>query len=301
MPSRSEQFSTRVVLSLVAAGLFVGLLSGLFGVGGGAVIVPALVYLGLSQREAAATSLIAIFPTALTGCVTYATTGNIDWLAAGGLTVGLVAGVQIGTYFLTKFSERFLRWAFVAFLVSIILVQSVFVPNRGGSIRLSALTALGLVALGVACGFLSGILGIGGGGAVIPALCFIFGASDLAARGISLVSMIPGTLSGAIANLARRQAYLKTGLIIGVSAVCTVPVGAKLASLLSPRADALLFAAWQGVLLVRSVYVARQASSTDSKEDTRTRSHLKTDQKTKESGRSESASRSDTSSRGDRI
>lgn len=54
--------SPRGIAVMVVVGVLVGLLSGLFGIGGGTIIVPALVWLGLTQRHAAATSMLAIVP-----------------------------------------------------------------------------------------------------------------------------------------------------------------------------------------------------------------------------------------------
>ena len=70
------------MMVLVIVGMIVGLLSGMFGIGGGTVIVPALVWLGLSQRHAAATSMLAIVPTSISGVISYAHNGNVDWVAA---------------------------------------------------------------------------------------------------------------------------------------------------------------------------------------------------------------------------
>lgn len=70
------------MMVLVIVGMIVGLLSGMFGIGGGMVIVPVLVWLGLSQRHAAATSMLAIVPTSISGVISYAHNGNVDWVAA---------------------------------------------------------------------------------------------------------------------------------------------------------------------------------------------------------------------------
>lgn len=69
------------MMVLVIVGMIVGLLSGMFGIGGGTVIVPVLVWLGLSQRHAAATSMLAIVPTSISGVISYAHNGNVDWVA----------------------------------------------------------------------------------------------------------------------------------------------------------------------------------------------------------------------------
>ena len=83
--------SARGIAVLVIVGVAVGLLSGMFGIGGGTVIVPALVWLGLTQRNAAATSMLAIVPTSISGVISYATCGNVDWLAALLLFCGTTA------------------------------------------------------------------------------------------------------------------------------------------------------------------------------------------------------------------
>ncbi len=70
------------MMVLVIVGMIVGLLSGMFGIGGGTVIVPVLVWLGLSQRHAAVTSMLAIVPTSISGVISYAHNGNVDWVAA---------------------------------------------------------------------------------------------------------------------------------------------------------------------------------------------------------------------------
>src|SRR4051794_29643170 len=67
----------------IVVGLVAGLLSGIFGVGGGILIVPGLVLaLGMQQRLAHGTSLAAIIPIAAAGLSGYAVAGEVDWLAA---------------------------------------------------------------------------------------------------------------------------------------------------------------------------------------------------------------------------
>nr|WP_236036777.1 MULTISPECIES: sulfite exporter TauE/SafE family protein [Bifidobacterium] len=246
----------RGVLVLVATGLACGLLSGLFGIGGGTIIVPALVWLGLSQRHAAATSLAAIVPTSISGVISYATEGNVNWLAAALLALGVIAGSQLGSLLLSRLPEVVLRWVWVAFLVFVIIQQVTFTPPREGHLVLHVWSGVFLVLLGVVTGALAGVLGIGGGAIMMPALSFLFGASDLMARGTSLLVMFPGAISGTAANWKRRIVHLKSGLIIGCCAVVTAPLGTMMAGWLTPRAGSLLFAAWLAFLAVRSTISA---------------------------------------------
>lgn len=252
--------SARSIIVLIVVGMLVGVLSGMFGIGGGTVIVPALVWLGLSQRNAAATSTLAIVPTSISGVVSYATGGHVDWLAAVLLFCGMFVGGQIGSWLLSRLPELVLRWIFVAFLVFVVINQVSFVPSRDHQIAMSVTTGICLALLGVIIGTLAGLLGIGGGALAVPSLSMLFGASDLVARGTSLLAMFPNSITTSAANLKRRLAHVKTALIISVTAAVTAPLGTWIAGEVSPRVGAIMFACYLCVLLVRSVFVAVKAT-----------------------------------------
>lgn len=252
--------SARSIIVLIVVGMLVGVLSGMFGIGGGTVIVPALVWLGLSQRNAAATSTLAIVPTSISGVISYATGGHVDWLAAALLFCGMFIGGQIGSWLLSRLPELALRWIFVAFLVFVVINQVSFVPSRDHQIAMSVTTGICLALLGVIIGTLAGLLGIGGGALAVPSLSILFGASDLIARGTSLLAMFPNSITTSAANLKRRLAHVRTALIIGVTAAVTAPLGTWIAGAVSPRVGAIMFACYLCVLLVRSVFVAVKAT-----------------------------------------
>lgn len=252
--------SARSIIVLIVVGMLVGVLSGMFGIGGGTVIVPALVWLGLSQRNAAATSTLAIVPTSISGVVSYATGGHVDWLAAVLLFCGMFVGGQIGSWLLSRLPELVLRWIFVAFLVFVVINQVSFVPSRDHQIVMTVVAGIGLALLGVVIGTLAGLLGIGGGALAVPSLSMLFGASDLVARGTSLLAMFPNSITTSAANLKRRLAHVKTALIIGVTAAVTAPLGTWIAGEVSPRVGAIMFACYLCVLLVRSMFVAVKAT-----------------------------------------
>ncbi len=76
------------------AGLAAGAVAGLFGVGGGILMVPVLVLaFGRNQHLAQGTSLAAMIPLAVAGALRYGVKGNVDWIAAAGLAIGAVIGV----------------------------------------------------------------------------------------------------------------------------------------------------------------------------------------------------------------
>jgi uncharacterized membrane protein YfcA len=106
-------------LRLAAIATAAGAFSGLFGVGGGTIIVPLLVlWLGYGQKEATGTSLAAIIVIGLLAAAAQAVLGNVDlWL---GLLVAVpaIAGVTAGTALQQRLSERSVAAAFVALMLA---------------------------------------------------------------------------------------------------------------------------------------------------------------------------------------
>ena len=101
----------------ICLGLAAGVLSGVFGVGGGILFVPTLLLLGLGQVEAAATSLAAIVPTAATGALRQRAYGNLRARAALAVGVVSIVGAEIGVQVATHLSEDLIRRAFGVLLV----------------------------------------------------------------------------------------------------------------------------------------------------------------------------------------
>ncbi len=233
----------RFVVTCVGIGLAAGLLSGLFGVGGGTVIVPLLVMLlRFDQRLAAGTSLAAIVPTAAVGVISYAVSGAVAWIPALILAAGAVIGAQVGTWLLARLPQNVLRWAFIGFLLVVIVMLFIVVPSREADLPLTWVTIGGLVLLGVITGILAGLLGVGGGIIVVPALMLLFGTSDLVAKGTSLLMMIPTAISGTVGNLRRRNVDLVAAGLVGGAACVTTALGAFIATHIDPFTGNVLFA-----------------------------------------------------------
>ncbi len=244
--------NTRFILTCIGVGLLAGLLSGLFGVGGGTVIVPLLVLiLGFDQRLAAGTSLAAIVPTATVGVISYAVHGSVAWIPALILAVGAVVGAQIGTWLLPRVPLTVLRWSFVGFLSAVIVSLFLVIPSRDADLPLTALTIGGLIVLGVITGILAGLLGVGGGIIVVPVLMIVFGVSDLIAKGTSLLMMIPTAVSGTIGTIRRRNVDLVAAALIGGAACTTTALGAWIATIVDPLTGNMLFAAFLVVIAVQ--------------------------------------------------
>ena len=252
-------------MRLALVGAAGGLLSGAFGVGGGILMVPLLIlFAGMDQRRASATSLAAIVPAALAGSLTYFANGEIDLLAALFVAIGGIVGSWIGSWLLRRLSLGWLRWLFVGLLVAVAVRIVLVTPVRGGdtSIEFDVLPILGMVALGVVIGIASGLFGIGGGVIMVPAFIALFGMSDLVAKGTSLAVMLPTAISGTVANTRAGIVDLRVALVVGIAATIASFGGVAIAFLLSPEWSAWLFAVLMVVaavqLAVRAVRLTRK-------------------------------------------
>jgi uncharacterized protein len=224
-----------------------GALSGLFGVGGGIVIVPGLILLGrMPTRLAVATSLAAIVPIAVAGALGYAIEGAVDWPAVGLLAVGAAAGTFAGTRFLRRLPDRTLRVIFALFLLAAAVTLPFEATAGGGPTDITLTGGAVLVGMGLVAGILAGLLGVGGGIVMVPGLILLLSLSQPVAKGTSLVVIIPTALVGTVGNVRAGHADLGAAAAAGI----TGALFGFAASLISVRLDPLLSAVLFGLLLV---------------------------------------------------
>lgn len=108
-------------LGLLLVGLCGGLVGSSFGVGGGVIMVPALVYLAFPQKEAQALSLASMVPMAIVGALRYHLTGQADirLRVVALIAVAAVAGALVGTHIVGQVSNEVLRKAFAVMLLAV--------------------------------------------------------------------------------------------------------------------------------------------------------------------------------------
>ena len=106
---------------LLAVGLTAGIASGLFGIGGGLIIVPGLIYLlGMSQMEATGTSLAALIPpVGLLGALEYYRSGFINVRYAALIAAGLFVGANFGAKLVVSLPPVLLRRAYAVFMIGV--------------------------------------------------------------------------------------------------------------------------------------------------------------------------------------
>lgn len=232
-------------------GLLAGMFGGLVGLGGGVIMIPLMAGIQkLSQHRAHGTSLVALVFTGLAGAATYFLEGSVDISASMLLAVTAIFTAHAGARFAHALAEYKLKRSFGGFLicVAILLLAKPHLPTL--VLSSSAWYKAGvLLVTGIFTGFLSGMMGVGGGSIMVPAMVLFIGMGQHASQGTSLLAMVPAGSVGAYthAKLGNVEARLLTGLIPGV--VIGTYLGGRLAHVLPDSALRIVFAAvliWTG-------------------------------------------------------
>ncbi|MGF1552651.1 MAG: sulfite exporter TauE/SafE family protein [Paracoccaceae bacterium] len=256
-------------LLILGLGTAIGLLSGLFGVGGGFLMTPALILVGIPPAVAVATGANQIAAASFSGFLTHRRRRTVDYrmgavLLAGGL-VGSLAGVRLFAY-LREIGqvELVVSLAYVVFLGAIgalMLVESVGALRRAGRpgrarrqprkrhrwihglplrmrFRQSNLyiSALPPLAIGAAVGLLAAIMGVGGGFIMVPAMIYLLGMATNVVVGTSLfqILFVAGftTLAHAVAN---QTVDMLLALMLIVGGVFGAQAGARFGARTRPE------------------------------------------------------------------
>ena len=130
MTIKNNNMETQTVLIIILIGIAAGILSGLVGVGGGIIIVPALVYfVGFSQKTAQGTSLgLILLPVGILGVLQYYKQGHIDLKVVWILAVGFLIGGYLGSKIALNLSQETVRKIF-AILMIVIAIKMLFIDK----------------------------------------------------------------------------------------------------------------------------------------------------------------------------
>lgn len=241
-------------------GLITGLCGGFFGalvgLGGGIVMIPLMImWVKLTQHKAHGTSLVAVVFTGLIGAAAYFSYGSVDWKVAGLLAVSATITARFGALFAHSLPEKKLKKAFGIFLVFVAILlltkgyifQASFSAGQWTSIIV-------FLATGTVTGFVSGMMGVGGGAVMIPPMVILGHMPQQMAQGTSLLAMVPVGIMGAYTHyrLGNVDAKIVPGLVIG--AVVGGYSGGTMANMLPELYLKLLFSSvliWMGVRFIK--------------------------------------------------
>ncbi len=241
-----EFFLLTMLLGSVA-----GLLAGLFGLGGGVIIVPALLWLFTEQQfpenqlmiMAVATSLATIILTSVSSLLSHHKLGKISWDRVYRLTPGILLGSAAGAKIADWVQADSLKWLFISYLIYVSVRMALQIQPKNNPKKVKLWLDY-LVGNGI--GLLSSLLGIGGGTLTVP---YLLGSQVVMKNAVAISSAcgLSIALSGAITyvflgwgktNLPEWSLgyiYLPAFLGITLCSILTAPLGAKLANKLAAK------------------------------------------------------------------
>ena len=123
--------TTETIIIIILTGLAAGILGGMVGIGGGIIIVPALVYfLAFSQHQAQGTSLaLMLFPVGILGVINYYKKGYVDFRYAGLLAIGFVVGSYLGSKFSLSIPQLTVKKIF-AVIMLLVALKMLFIDKK---------------------------------------------------------------------------------------------------------------------------------------------------------------------------
>ena len=208
------------IFLLLGLGGGIGVLSGLFGVGGGFLLTPLLIVIGIPPSVAVATGANQIVASSVAGVLSHWRRGNVDVKMGILLLLGGLAGSSIGVG-----------------LFSLL--------RRLGQIDLFVALAYVLLPLliGFVVGVLSAMMGVGGGFVVVPAMIYLLGMPTLVVVGTSLFQIIFVTANATILQSSVNHSVdIVLALLLIVGGVIGAPIGARLGSRLPAEKIRILLA-----------------------------------------------------------
>lgn len=216
----------------LVTGLLAGTFGGMFGVGGGIILIPLLTaWLGATQHRAHGTSLAVTGITALASLAIYAVNHNVEWRTAALVGIGSALTARYGARFASRVSAPNLKRAFAVFLL-LVGMRLLWDPAPAAVAVVSGPAAIAVdVALGAAIGLLAGFMGVGGGILAVPGFALLFGMPQQLAQGTSLAVILVTAPVGTIENLRLGNVLVRLLAMLAIGAA----VGAVFASLVVQR------------------------------------------------------------------
>lgn len=227
------------LLIALLSGLGAGVLSGIFGVGGGTLAVPMLMLQGAGIHQATALSLVYISFASFSGSLVYWLKKQLELKTVALLGLSASLTVFLGVKLSRLFSPQQLAWLFAGFMVLVLAMfgwkersgyrrESEKAPLQGGQ-KLAALIGTGLLA-----GLIASVLGVGGGLIMVPLLALLCGyelkqATCLSLAGVCLIAIIGvgqhalfGELFGGLQRLGLNL------LVMSAAGMAGAPLGVSL-------------------------------------------------------------------------
>lgn len=214
-----------MTFELAGFGIITGFVSGFFGVGGGMILVPMLLFLGYVMKEAVAISIMQMVFSSIYGSIL-----NIKYaqnVVKDGLIIGLggfVGGLQSG-YIVTNVSNEFLQYLFIAILIFAII--RIFYSSAVQETERKSHNKLTLFLIGAVIGIIAMSIGVGGSVILTPVLVGFMRYDIKSATALGLFFVIFSSIAGFASVSLHGQMLYFEGLVVGISSLIGVYFGIK--------------------------------------------------------------------------
>lgn len=230
---------------LLPIGVVTGFLSGLLGVGGGVVMVPALIWVGYQRQQANSISLAVILVISIAGMVGFAAGSALDVLIGLALGLGGVVGATIGARWANGLSGTALARIFGVLLLVTGIQMLIGGQPTQALLTLSAPWYVVVASMiGAGAGIVSGLAGVGGGVILVPAMVFLLGLDQHTAEGTSLMAICFTSAAATRVNISSGYLEGRAVALLAAGGVILAPVSATLAQSIPAVTLSRIFALW---------------------------------------------------------
>jgi|GEM_PF-640185 uncharacterized protein len=250
------QYSDIMLLIALILALLMGGVLGLLGGGGSILTLPILVYiLGLSAKQAIATSLLVVAVTSIAGLIQHARAKNVAWRTGLVFSASAMTGAYLSGRVAAYIPGDVLMFLFIAMMV---IAGIAMLRSRKDSAAQEPKFSLALILLeGFVVGGFTGLVGAGGGFVVVPALVLFSGMPMRKAVGTSLLVIALKSLAGAAGHLSHVSIDFSLAAMITAVAVVGTLIGSQLAQRIAAdklrKAFAVLVLSMAAVMLVKEL------------------------------------------------
>ena len=243
------------LLLILFFGFIVGFMSGLFGVGGGFLMTPLLIFMGIPPSTAVGTESVQILGSSVSGAIAHSRKKNIDYEIGIFLLIGGIFGSTIGVILFNFLKEsgnidliiNILYVIFLSIIGTLMFIESTislvkeekkiikkkrnfldYLPLklkfRHSGIYISIILP---ISVGIITGFLASLMGVGGGFIMVPAMIYLFRMGTVSAIGTSLFQIVFVTLNSSILQATYN---LSVDLILAIFLLVGGVIGAQYGS-----------------------------------------------------------------------
>lgn len=215
------------IITLAFYGILAGILAGIFGIGGGTLIVPAMIFFGFDIKNAIGISAMQMIFSSIYGTYLNIKAKTLNFEIAKFVAMGGLVGAAFSGFIVNSLQPIYLEIIFI--LVCIYsLINNIKKNNMQTNTRNNTYKGIILFGIGFTTGIFAISLGIGGGLIIVPAIAYYIGIPTKQVVPISLFFVIFSSLSGTISLAINNYVNYKEGAIVGIFSLIGVYLGIQI-------------------------------------------------------------------------